>query len=53
MESKFSKFMIEYLDEIGTESENTLVCLLATWICSNNDKKRGRKTRDTLSLNTR
>ena len=50
MESKFSKFMIEYLDEIGTESENTLVCLLAAWICSNNDKKMEVKNLGGLSL---
>ena len=42
--------MIEYLDEIETEFENTLACLSGAQMGSNHEKKGGRKSRDTLPL---
>ena len=41
--------MIEFLDEIQTEFENTLACLSGAQMASNHEKKTGgRKSRDTL-----
>ena len=44
-------FVIEYLNKIKTDFENTLACLSEAHICSNHRKKTGgRKSRDTLPL---
>ena len=37
-ESIFSKFVIEYLNEIETEFENTLACLSGAQMGSNHEK---------------
>ena len=44
--------MIEYLGKIKTEFETTLACLSRTQIGSNHEKNEGRKSRDTLPLNS-
>ena len=49
-ESNFSNFVIEYLGEIETKFENTLVCLSGAQLGSNHEKTGGRKSRDTLPL---
>ena len=50
-ESNFSNFVIEYLNKIETEFENTLSCLSGAQMGSNHEKNGGRKSRDTLPLN--
>ena len=38
-ESNFSNYVIEYLDDIDTEFENTLACLSGAQVGSNHGKK--------------
>ena len=49
-EFKFSNFVIEYLGEIETKSENIYACLSVAWMGSNQEKNGGWKSRDTLPL---
>ena len=44
-------FVIEFLGEIETDSENTLGCLSGAQMGLNQEKNRGQKSRDTLPLN--
>ena len=45
--------MIEYLDEIETEFENTLACLSGAQMGVNHEKTGDRTSRDTLPLTTK
>ena len=49
-ESNFSNFVIEYLGEIETEFENTLLCLSGAQMGSNHEKKLEVKNLVTHSL---
>ena len=45
-------FKFEYLGEIETQFENILACLSGAYMGANHEKNGGRKSRDTLPLNT-